>query len=337
VNISQRRKIAVSAASVAALVVAAFAASIIGSTAVGLADIIALLTGGEIADTSRNILVNVRLPRVAAALLAGSALAVAGVIIQGVLDNPLASPNIIGINSGAGFFVLLAASLFPHLFWLPQIAAFIGALVSAAFIFAIAMGAKTSRLTVVLAGIAITAIFGAGMNTILIVDPAAYVASSTFLVGGFHSGTRFEQLIGPAITILPGVLLAIFFASKLNIMALGDQTAHSLGMHVARSRLLLLTLASFLAGAAVSIAGLLGFVGLIVPHLVRFFVGPDNRIVTPLSAIVGAMFVVACDMLARVMFAPYEIQVGIIMAFLGGPFFIYLILKNRRGLGGLNE
>jgi len=274
---------------------------------------------------------------VAAALLAGSALAVAGVIIQGVLDNPLASPNIIGINAGAGFFVLLCASLLPHLLRLPQIAAFVGALVSAAFIFGIAMSAKSSRLTVVLAGIAITAIFGAGMNTILIIDPAAYVASSTFLVGGFHSGIRFEQLLGPAITILPGILIAILVAGKLNVMMLGDQTAHSLGMHVARTRLLLLALASLLAGAAVSIAGLLSFVGLIIPHLMRFFVGHDNRIVAPLSAVVGAAFVVACDMVARVIFAPYEIQVGIIMAFLGGPFFIYLILKNRRGLGGKNE
>ena len=334
---SRRRNLIVSITAVIALVLAAAAASVVGSTSVGLPDIIALLTGGEVSDAARNILINVRIPRVAAALLAGSALAVAGVLIQGVLDNPLASPNIIGINAGAGFFVLLSASLLPHLLWLPQVAAFVGALISAAFIFAIAMSARSSRLTVVLAGIAITAIFGAGMNTILIVDPAAYVASSTFLVGGFHSGIRFEQLLWPALAIIPGIFLAIFVSGKLNIMMLGDQTAHSLGMHVARTRLLLLGLASLLAGAAVSIAGLLSFVGLIIPHLMRFFVGHDNRIVAPLSAIVGSAFVVSCDMLARVMFAPYEIQVGIIMAFLGGPFFIYLILKNRRGLGGKND
>ncbi|MDR2035322.1 MAG: iron ABC transporter permease [Coriobacteriales bacterium] len=335
--ISRSRKTVVSVVAAITLLVAAAAACIVGSTSVGLADVFALLTGGEISNTAQNILINVRFPRVAAALLAGSALAVAGVILQGVLDNPLASPNIIGINAGAGFLVLLSASVLPHFLWLPPVAAFVGALISAAFIFLIAMGAKTSRLTVVLAGIAITAIFGAGMNTILIVDPAAYVASSTFLVGGFHSGIRFDQLIFPAVFILPGVLLAIFVANKLNIMALGDQTAHSLGMNVARTRLLLLALAAILAGAAVSIAGLLSFVGLIVPHLMRFFVGHDNRILAPLSAIVGATFVVACDLLARVLFAPYEIQVGIIMAFLGGPFFIYLILKNRRGLGGSHE
>jgi len=335
--ISRSQKVFVSASAVAALVVAAIAACVVGSSSVGFADIVALLTDGEIANSARSILINVRFPRVVSALLAGSALAVAGVIIQGVLDNPLASPNIIGINSGAGFFVLMAASLLPHLMWLPPLAAFVGALISAVFIFAIAMGARASRLTVVLAGIAITAVFGAGMNTILIVDPAAYVASSTFLVGGFHSGIHFSQLIFPACFIVPGMIVAVLVAGKLNIMALGDQTAHSLGMNVARTRLLLLALASLLAGAAVSIAGLLSFVGLIIPHLIRFLVGHDNRIVTPLSAMAGATFVVACDMVARVLFAPYEIQVGIIMAFLGGPFFIYLILRNRRGLRGEHE
>ncbi len=333
----QVRKITACVVAVIALVVAVAAACVVGSTSVGFADIFALLTGGEISSSAQNILLNVRLPRVAAAVLAGAALAVAGVIIQGVLDNPLASPNIIGINSGAGLFVLLSASLFPQLLWLPPLAAFVGALVSAAIIFVIAAGANTSRLTVVLAGIAVTAVFGAGMNTILIVDSDAYVASSTFLVGGFHSGIRFDQLLLPACAIVPGVLLALFVSGKLNIMALGDQTAHSLGMHVVLTRMLLLALAAVLAGAAVSIAGLLSFVGLIIPHLMRFFVGHDNRIVAPLSALTGAMFVVACDMCARVMFAPYEIQVGIIMAFLGGPFFIYLILRNRRGLGGAHE
>ena len=192
------------------------------------------------------------------------ALAVAGAIIQAVLDNPLASPNIIGINSGAGLFVLIAASVFPSALWLPPLAAFAGALATALIIFGISLGASTSRLTVVLAGIAITSVFGAGMN-------------------------------------------------------------------VGACRLAMLGLAAVLAGAAVSFAGLLGFVGLIIPHLVRFFVGHDNRIVLPLSAVSGAAFVVVCDLLARVLFAPYEVPVGILMAFLGGPFFIYLILKNRRG------
>ena len=239
-------------------------------------------------------------------------------------------PNIIGINSGAGLFVLIAASVFPSVLWLPPLAAFLGALATALIIFGISLGASTSRLTVVLAGIAITSVFGAGMNTILIVNPDAYVGSSAFLVGGL-AGVLMDDLAWPAAYILGGLVVALLSAGKLNIMALGDDTAHALGMNVGATRLAMLGLAAVLAGAAVSFAGLLGFVGLIIPHLVRFFVGHDNRIVLPLSAVCGAAFVVVCDLLSRVLFAPYEVPVGILMAFLGGPFFIYLILKNRRG------
>ncbi|MEF9925754.1 MAG: iron ABC transporter permease [Raoultibacter sp.] len=319
----------VAAVTAAVLVAATIAATLMGSSSVSFADLAALVSGGQISDAAKSILINVRFPRVLAALLAGAALATSGALIQAVLDNPLASPNIIGINSGAGLFVLLAASLFPGLLWLPPLAAFCGALVAALIIFGIALGANTSRLMVVLAGIAITSIFGAGINTILIINPDAYIGSATFLVGGL-SGVLMTSLVWPAIYIVGGASLAFLCAGKLNIMALGDETAHALGMHVGRTRVALLGLAAALAGAAVSFAGLLGFVGLIIPHLVRFFVGHDNRFVLPLSAALGAAFVVFCDLLARVLFAPYEVPVGILMAFFGGPFFIYLILKNRR-------
>ena len=319
--------IVVSVAVLAAVTAAAF---LVGSTSVSLGDLVAWATGGDVGASAKSILVNVRLPRVLAALLAGGALAVAGAIIQAVLDNPLASPNIIGINSGAGLFVLIAVSVFPSVLWLPPLAAFLGALATALIIFGISLGASTSRLTVVLAGIAITSVFGAGMNTILIVNPDAYVGSSAFLVGGL-AGVLMDDLAWPAAYILGGLAVALLSAGKLNIMALGDDTAHALGMNVGATRLAMLGLAAVLAGAAVSFAGLLGFVGLIIPHLVRFFVRADNRIVLPLSAVCGAAFVVVCDLLSRVLFAPYEVPVGILMAFLGGPFFIYLILKNRRG------
>ena len=320
----------VAVASVAVLAAVTAAGFLAGSSSVSLGDLLAWATGGDVSAAAKSILVNVRLPRVLAALLAGGALAVAGAIIQAVLDNPLASPNIIGINSGAGLFVLVAASVFPQVLWLPPLAAFLGALVTALVIFGISLGANTSRLTVVLAGIAITTVFGAGMNTILIVNSDAYIGSSTFLVGGL-AGVLMDDLLWPAVYIAAGLAAALFAAGKLNIMALGDDTAHALGMNVGACRLAMLGLAVVLAGAAVSFAGLLGFAGLIIPHLVRFFVGHDNRMVLPLSAVAGAAFVVVCDLLARVLFAPYEVPVGILMAFLGGPFFIYLILKNRRG------
>jgi iron complex transport system permease protein len=317
-------------AAAVALVVMAVAAFVVGSSSVSLPDVWALLTGSELRPSAHSILVNVRLPRIVAAILAGAALALAGAIIQAVLDNPLASPNIIGVNAGAGLFVLLAASVFPGLLWLPPIAAFAGALVTALIIFGISLVSNTSRLTVVLAGIAITAVFSAGMNAILIIDPDAYIGSSTFLVGGL-SKAQMKDLAWPALYILAGLVASVFAAGKLNIMALGDDTAHSLGLPVGAARLALLGLAALLAGSAVSFAGLLGFAGLIIPHLVRFIVGHNNRLVLPLSALTGALFVLACDTCVRVLFAPYELPVGIGMAFLGGPFFIYLILRNGRG------
>ena len=140
-----------------------------------------------------------------------------------------------------------------------------------------------------------------------------------------------KDLVYPAILILGGVVVAILTAPVLNILSLGDETAHSLGMNVSMVRMGLLALAAVLSGAAVSFAGLLGFVGLVVPHVVRFLVGHDNKWVIPLSILGGAAFVVGCDLIARTAFAPYEIPVGILMAFIGGPFFIYLILRNRNG------
>ena len=175
----------------AALVVLAF---LTGSSSVSFGELATWLAGGDVDEAAKSILVNVRLPRVAAALLAGAALAVAGAIIQAVLDNPLASPNVIGVNSGAGLFVLMAAAFFPQAPWISPCAAFVGALATAAVIFVISLNAGVSRLTVVLSGIAITTVFGAGMNTILIVAPDAYVGSSMFLAGGF-SGVLLLSLI----------------------------------------------------------------------------------------------------------------------------------------------
>ena len=310
------------------LVIAMACAVVVGASSVGLGDLFALIGGQQLPDSTRAILLNVRLPRVAASVLGGAALATSGAIIQGVLNNPLASPNILGINAGAGFAVLLASSAAPAAFALLPLAAFGGALLTAAVIFALSLRAGMSKLTVVLAGMAMTAIFTAGMNTILIVDPDAYVGSSRFLVGGL-SGVQPNDLAWPAVYIALGLAAALLLSRMLNVLSLGDESAHSLGLNVKASRMGALALAALLAGAAVSFAGLLGFVGLIAPHIVRFLVGHDNRFVIPASALTGAFFVVACDLLARTLFAPYEIPVGILMAFLGGPFFIYLIARKR--------
>ena len=258
--------IVVSAAVLAGVTAAAF---LVGSSSVSLGDLVAWATGGDVSASAKSILVNVRLPRVLAALLAGGALAVAGAIIQAVLDNPLASPNIIGINSGAGLFVLIAASVFPGALWLPPLAAFAGALATALIIFGISLGASTSRLTVVLAGIAITSVFGAGMNTILIVNPDAYIGSSAFLVGGL-SGVLMDDLAWPAAYIVGGLAVALLAAGKLNIMALGDDTAHALGMNVGATRLAMLGLAAVLLTSSGELKALILIGAVFVVSMIGF-------------------------------------------------------------------
>ena len=190
-----------------------------------------------------------------------------------------------------------------------------------------------SRLTVILAGVALTSIFSAGMNLVLIVDPDAYVGSAAFLIGGL-SGVTLGQLGVPAAIILASLAASMLVSNSLNIMALGDETAHALGMNVERRRMTVMALASLLAAAAVCIAGLLGFVGLVVPHMVRYLLGSDNRVVVPMSAVLGAGIVCLCDLVARTAFGSYELPVGIIMAFIGGPYFIYLIARKGGVLRG---
>ena len=310
--------------SLVALAAVMFASLSLGSSTIGATDVAAFVAGNA-SDMANNVLANVRVPRVLGGVLAGAALAEAGALIQATLNNPLASPNIIGVNAGSGLFVLLFACVAPHALGISAAAAFLGALASALLVFFVSAYAGASRLT-----IALTAIFTAGMNAVLIFNPDAYVNSSGFLVGSL-SGVMVSELAIPGIMICAGLILAMGQGTRLNILSLGDEGAHALGLNVNCTRLALLSLAALLAGAAVCFSGLIGFVGLIVPHVVRYVAGHDNRRVLVLSPIMGAILVCACDTIARTLFVPFEIPVGICMALVGGPFFIYLILRSRKG------
>jgi len=275
------------------------------------------------------IVMHVRLPRTAAAILAGAALAVAGAIIQAVLNNALASPNIIGVNSGAGLAALLCAVLLPHAPYLLPMGAFLGALATALLIYAVAMRTGASRITIVLTGVALGSILSAGIDALTIARPEAVVGATGFLLGGL-SGVSAANLKFASGYILAGLVAAGLLSHEMNVLTLGEDTAATLGLHVKRYRFFLIVIAAVLAGAAVSFAGLLGFVGLLVPHGVRLLIGTDHRYLIPSCALCGAAFVTACDILARLLFAPYELPVGILLSFLGGPFFLYLLLKQRR-------
>ena len=325
-----RRKAIFGAAALA--LAAAVALSLgLGAVSMGPSELWHALTGED--ELYRRILIHARVPRTVSAVLAGSALAVSGVIIQGVLNNPLAGPNIIGVNAGAGLAAALCCALLPSMPGLVAGASFAGALASTLLIFCLARKTGASRITLVLAGMAVNYLLNAGTDTVITLVPDALTASADFRMGSLASVTSLAQL-GPAAALIGvGLAAAGLLSHELDVLRLGEDTARSLGLAVRPVRFGLLLAASALAGAAVSFAGLLGFVGLIVPHAARFFVGEESARLIPLSALMGAAFLTFCDMLSRVLFAPFELPVGILMAFLGAPFFVWLLLRQRGGRG----
>ncbi len=310
------------------LLFAAIAADLcLGAVPLNLPDALSRILSGEI-DANARILLHVRLPRALAAVLTGAALAASGAILQTVLNNTLAGPNIIGINSGAGFFVLLVSAFLPNRpAWIPA-AAFLGALSASALVMLIALKAGTSRITLILSGVAIGSIFSAGSETISVLMPDVYSGSRAFFTGGF-SGVTLRQISQVKFYFIAGLLAAILSRRVLDLLTLGGELAQSLGLRVKLSRFLLLATASLLAGVSVSLAGLISFVGLLVPHLARYFFGPSHGKLIPASMILGALLVTVCDLASRLIAAPYELPVGILLSFLGGPFFLHVLLRRR--------
>lgn len=277
-------------------------------------------------ETQSIILYTLRLPRVCAGLLAGVGLGVSGVLLQSVTDNKMASPGLIGVNSGAGFAVILALSLPALPVALIPMISFAGAFLATLAIIAIAGRMGMTKNTVVLSGIAFGAILSAGISLLSLLDTDVLVSYNAFSVGSL-AGVGADELLLPAILIILALIAAICAASKINLLALGAEIASSLGVNVKGLRIFCMLLASALAGAAVSVVGLLGFVGLMSPHIARALVGADARKLIPCTALVGADLVLAADLCGRVLFAPGEMPVGVLMALLGAPFFLIILLK----------
>jgi iron complex transport system permease protein len=312
------------------LIIGIFVSTSIGSAKIPLSDIVSAIKQGDSTLKTYIIIMFVRIPRTLAAVFAGCALAVSGVMLQSVLNNSLASPNVIGVNSGAGLFAVLIAAFFPESLHLTTVAAFTGAILAVFLVYFIAQKTGVSRMTIVLSGVAVSSFIGAITDTVLTLKPDTVFARTAFLIGGF-SGITMEKIRYSGFIIVIAVIIALIISYDMNILALGDESARSLGLNIVRVRFTSLILAAVLAGSAVSFAGQIGFIGLIVPHVSRFLVGHDNRVLLPVSALLGGIFTLICDLLARVIFAPFEIPVGIIISFLGGPFFIYLLIKGKRG------
>lgn len=312
------------------LILTSFTGILFGSVFIEPSSVIKSLFSNDTDTTVRTLIITVRLPRVLGGLFAGIGLACAGVILQGVMNNSLASPNTIGVNSGSGFAVMLGMMLFPSNALVIPGFAFCGALLTSLLVFLLAYVADSSRTTIILAGITISSFLSAGINAIKLLDTDISINLTSFMVGSL-SGLTTSKLVLPCALIVATFLISLFFAGSLNLLGLGDDIARSLGMNVPFTRFLLLVLASIMAGSVVSYAGLLSFIGLIVPHICRQLFGNDARILLPCSALLGGSFVILCDLLGRILFAPFELPAGIIMAFIGGPFFLYLLLKKKGG------
>jgi iron complex transport system permease protein len=327
------------------LIVALFLASAFGAVNISLPDIAKMaLNKVAIFDfpstwraVDETIIFQIRLPRVIGGALVGMALAAAGVLFQGLLRNPMADPYIIGTSAGAALGATIAMLLPINLaflgFGLVPVAAFLGALATVFLVYNLArVGGKTPIISMLLAGVVVSSLMAAVMALLISISDRLQLnlhSVYSFLLGHI-SVTGWGQLAVIAPLVIGGVTCARFFAFRLNALSLGEEGAAYVGVNVEKDKILILGLGSLLTAAAVSISGLIGFVGLVVPHAVRLSFGPDHRFLLPAAALGGGAFVIIADLLARTVIAPTEIPVGVITAIIGAPFFLYLLRRTRK-------
>lgn len=280
-------------------------------------------------ERARVILLSIRLPRALGAVFAGFGFALSGTLLQHVTDNPLAAPHVLGINAGAGFFVMLCLTVAPAAYALLPFAAFFGAMLTAIAILVLAERAVMSKSTILLCGVAFSALFGAGISFFSVLDADALVSYTDFSIGGLR-GLTLQDLYFPIPILFACLIGALLLSRPLHLFCLGDSLAASLGVRVRRVRLLALICAAASAAAAVSFAGLLGFVGLLVPHISRKLAHGNTQTEVLLSPMLGGILLLLADLAGRVLFSPGEIPVGIFTALLGVPFFLSLLLRRKQ-------
>lgn len=285
-------------------------------------------------ESTESIIVQVRLPRIVGGIIIGAALAASGVVYQGVFRNPMADPYVLGVSAGAsvgaGIGILFGSSL--SLLGLPIVptTAFIAALATIFVVYNISrIGSRVPEMTLLLSGIAIT-IFLSAIYQVMQVIAENYKLHTlvNWTIGGIMNLGW-----GSVVTIFPfivaGIIISYIFSRDLNMMSLGQDTAQHLGVNTERTKKILLAGGALMTAAAVSVSGLIGFVGLMIPHITRLVMGPDHRLLLPASVIVGAIFLVICDAIARVLTGAAELPVGAITALAGGPFFIFLLRRKK--------
>lgn len=312
---------------------------ILGSTRLYLRDIfqvLADLSGQSYSpqlQKTYSILMNLRLPRSLAALFAGMALSLSGAAMQGLFQNPMASPDVLGVSAGSSLGAVIAVSLGSGLgsyFALPLLSVG-GGILAAFFVYLVASRrGRTQLLFVILGGMALSSLLNGLISSILLFSEQYEVSRFIHWTMGGLDGRLWEQLYLPVPVILICAFFLIRLSASLNILSQGEEQAHSLGLNVESCKLQLLFFSTLLTAMAISLAGPVAFIGLLMPHLVRLIVGADHRRLLPLSALAGGAYLLLCDLLGRRLFAPYEIKTGIITALIGAPYFIYLILRYQK-------
>lgn len=302
----------------------------VGSVNIPIKDV--FLSIANIENKYLGIIRDIRLPRVVMSVFIGASLSVSGILLQSVMQNPMADPGVTGISSGASVMVVFLMLYMPGAAYLIPIVGFIGGLIACAMVYFLAWKNGINAIRIILAGIAVNSILGAfvGMMNILNSDKLAGVLS---WMNGSLSGKSWSQVKLCIIYSVLGLILAMFLHKNCNILALGDKTAKSLGFNPNKQRLLISAAGVFLAGMATSFVGVISFVGLMVPHIARLLIGSNHKYLIPFSALLGSSVLMLADTLGRTITAPYEIPVGIVMSVLGGPFFLYLLRKGGKSYG----
>ncbi|WP_405788693.1 iron ABC transporter permease [Streptomyces sp. NBC_00029] len=295
------------------------------------------LGGAPLDRVGESVLWNVRLPRVVLALLVGASLGCAGALMQGVFGNPLAEPGVIGISAGAAVGAVAAIGLGLSFFgnWTITVCAFVAGLITVSSVYLLSRnGGRTEVVTLILTGIAVNAFAGALIGLFVFFADSGQVNQITFWQLGSLAQATWPKVLAVLPCALAGLFVAPFYARRLDLLALGERPARHLGIDVERLRLALILVVALLTAAAVAVAGVITFIGLLVPHLLRMANGPGHRFLVPGSALAGAVVLVAGDLAARTLAQPAELPLGVLTALLGSPFFFWLLRRTRRKQGG---
>lgn len=298
-----------------------------GESGIGLNSLVHYILTGSISPMGKIVITEIRLPRSLAALLTGAALGMSGAMLQGMLRNPLASPYLLGISSGAGVCVVILISLNVIAAWIP-IGAWLGAVLAALLVFMIAYNKGILTIErLILSGVAISSLLGSIQAVFLLRSDDARIQNSLTWLSGTLAGRDWSDIQFTWVPITVVTLISILLSKKLNLAMLDDDTSQSLGLSILHLRVLVGLLATILTACAVCIAGLVGFVGLVIPHIVRLIFGYDFKLILPISALLGSIFVLSADIIARNFLG--ELPVGLVTSLIGSPFFVYILRKSR--------